>query len=126
MSWPWWLLWPWTAVWVGLQIALKMSGQSWHFFAQGGQLLFAAGPGTGLQLYAAHPDLQIGPLALAVSGVLRRLGPGQGELHGVLLMSATGPLVLCGGLAAAAAGRTGQQIPAASWPGCSSCPCGPS
>ena len=95
VSWPWWLLWPWTAVWVGLQIALKMSGQSWHFFAQGGQLLFAAGPGTGLQLYAAHPDLQIGPLALAVSGVLRRLGPGQGELAGVLLMSATGPVVLC-------------------------------
>ena len=71
-----------------------MSGQSWHFFAQGGQLLFAAGPGTGLQLYAAHPDLQIGPLALAVSGVLRLIGPGQGELAAVLLMSATGPVVL--------------------------------
>ena len=94
VSWPWWLLWPWTAVWVALQVALKMSGQSWHFFAQGGQLLFAAGPGTGLQLYAAHPDLQIGPLALAVSGVLRLIGPGQGELAAVLLMSATGPVVL--------------------------------
>src|ERR1700751_2223733 len=96
VSWPWWLLWPWTAVWVALQVALKMTGQSWHFFAQGGQLLFATGPGTGLQLYAAHPDLQIGPLALAVSGVLRLIGPGQGELAAVLLMSATGPLVLWG------------------------------
>lgn len=96
VSWPWWLLWPWTAVWVALQVALKMSGQSWHFFAQGGQLLFGTGPGTGLHLYAAHPDLQIGPLALATSGVLRLIGPGQGELAAVLLMSATGPVVLCG------------------------------
>lgn len=96
VSWPWWLLWPWTAVWVALQVALKMSGQSWHFFAQGGQLLFAMGPGTGLQLYAAHPDLQIGPLALAVAGVLRLIGPNQGELAAVLLMSATGPVVLWG------------------------------
>ena len=96
VSWPWWLLWPWTAVWVALQVALKMSGQSWHFFAQGGQLLFAAGPGTGLRLYAGHPDLQIGPVALAVSGVLRLIGPDQGELAAVLLMSATGPVVLWG------------------------------
>ena len=51
-----------------------MAGQSWHFFAQGGRLLFANAPGAGLQLYAAHPDLQIGPLALAVSGVFRGLG----------------------------------------------------
>jgi len=94
VSWPWWLLWPWTALWVALQVALEMSGQSWHFFAQGGQLLFGAGPGTGLQLYAAHPDLQIGPLALAVSGLLRLLGPGQGEIAALVLMSATGPLVL--------------------------------
>lgn len=96
VSWPWWLLWPWTAVWVALQVALKMSGQSWHFFALGGQLLFATGPGTGLQLYAAHPDLQIGPLALATAGVLRLIGPDQGQLAAVLLMSATGPVVLWG------------------------------
>ncbi len=94
VSWPWWLLWPWTAVWVALQVALKMTGQSWHFFAQGGQLLFGTGPGTGLQLYAAHPDLQIGPLALATSGVLRLIGPSQGEVAAVALMSATGPVVL--------------------------------
>ena len=73
-----------------------MSGQSWHFFAQGGRLLLATGPGTGLQLYAGHPDLQIGPVALAISGVLRLIGPDQGELAAVLLMSATGPVVLWG------------------------------
>ena len=94
VGWPWWLLWPWTAVWVAWQLALKMTGQSWHFFAQGGQLLFGTGMGTGLQLYAAHPGLQIGPLALAASGVLRLTGPGQGEIAAVALMSATGPVVL--------------------------------
>jgi hypothetical protein len=71
-----------------------MAGQSWHFFAQGGRLIFANAPGAGLQLYAAHPDLQIGPLALALSGVLRVLGPGNGEAIAVAAMSLTGPLIL--------------------------------
>jgi hypothetical protein len=71
-----------------------MAGQSWHFFAQGGRLIFASAPGAGLQLYAAHPDLQIGPLALALSGLLRVLGPGNGEATAVAAMSLTGPLIL--------------------------------
>jgi len=78
--------------WAALQA--QQAGVSWHFFAQGGQLLLATGPGTGLQLYAAHPVLQIGPLALVVSAVLGLLGPAQGEITAVLLMSVTGPLVL--------------------------------
>ena len=80
-TWPWWVLWPWALAWVMFQAG--MAGQSWHFFAQGGQLLFANAPGAGLQLYAAHPDLQIGPLTLALSGVLRALGPGNGEAAAV-------------------------------------------
>ncbi len=91
-TWPWWVLWPWALAWVMFQAG--MAGQSWHFFAQGGRLLFANAPGAGLQLYAAHPDLQIGPLALALSGVLRTLGPGNGEAAAVAAMSLTGPLML--------------------------------
>ena len=91
-TWPWWVLWPWALAWVAFQAG--MAGQSWHFFAQGGRLIFANAPGAGLQLYAAHPDLQIGPLALALSGVLRMLGPGNGEAAAVAAMSLTGPLIL--------------------------------
>ncbi len=92
VAWPWLVLWPWALAWVAFQAS--MAGQSWHFFAQGGRLLFANAPGAGLQLYAAHPDLQIGPLALAVSGVLRTIGPGNGETTAITAMSLTGPLVL--------------------------------
>ena len=91
-AWPWLVLWPWALAWVAFQAG--MAGQSWHFFAQGGQLLFANAPGAGLKLYATHPDLQIGPLALAVSGVLRTIGPGNGETTAIAAMSLTGPLVL--------------------------------
>ena len=91
-TWPWWVLWPWALAWVAFQAG--MAGQSWHFFAQGGRLLFANAPGAGLQLYAAHPDLQIGPLALALSSVLRALGPGNGEATAIAAMSLTGPLML--------------------------------
>ncbi len=91
-AWPWLLLWPWALAWVAFQAG--MAGQSWHFFAQGGRLLFANSAGAGLQLYAAHPDLQIGPLALALSGLLRAIGPGNGETTAIAAMSLTGPLVL--------------------------------
>ena len=91
-GWPWLVLWPWALAWVAFQAG--MAGQSWHFFAQGGRLLFGDAPGAGLQLYATHPDLQIGPLALAVSGMLRAIGPGNGESTAIAAMSLTGPLVL--------------------------------
>lgn len=63
------------------------AGQSWHFFDLGGRLLFCA-DGTspsqcGLHLYASHPELQIGPLSLAVAGVavlLREDGAKVAEL----------------------------------------------
>ena len=92
VGWPWWVLWLWALGWVAFQAA--MAGQSWHFFAQGGRLLFASAPSAGLRLYAAHPDLQIGPLALAVSSVFRALGPGNGETTAIAAMSLTGPLML--------------------------------
>ncbi len=77
VPWPWWLLWPWAAAWAA--VWTMQAGQSWHFFAQGGQLLLGAGPGTRFQLYAAHPDLQIGPLALGVSALTQLLGAHAGE-----------------------------------------------
>ena len=92
VAWPWWLLWPWALAWAALQA--RQAGLSWHFFAQGGDLLLGSGPGAGLQLYAAHPELQIGPLALVAAALLRHLGPASGEDTAVLVMSLTGPLML--------------------------------
>ena len=87
-------LWPWAAAWAA--VWTMQAGQSWHYFAQGGQLLLGAGPGTPFQLYAAHPDLQIGPLALVVSALTQLLGAHAAEIVALTAMSLTGPLVLAG------------------------------
>lgn len=44
-------------------------GTSWHLFDLGGRLLVGADADS---LYAAHPDLQIGPLALLAAAPSRR------------------------------------------------------
>lgn len=55
-------------------------GYSWHYFAQGAWLLTHPGlPGGGLHLYASHPELQIGPLAL-LAAVPGQLVPVQASL----------------------------------------------
>lgn len=51
------------------------SAVSWRFFALGGRLLTNPGPGGGLDVYARHPALQIGPLPLVAAAVLNALGP---------------------------------------------------
>lgn len=85
----WWWLWAWAAAWTGARI--PGGGGSWHYFALGSRVLFGDDAGEGLHLYAAHPDLQIGPIAFLVATPLRLLG---GRLLAVLVMSATGPFLL--------------------------------
>ena len=92
MPWPWWVLAPWSALWAGIHA--HAGGRSWHFFAEGGHLLSSGGAAGGLHLYATHPALQIGPLALAVSAVLNLLGTGTGRVVALVAMSATGLPVL--------------------------------
>lgn len=75
-------------------IRVPGAGGSWHYFAQGGHLLFDDDAGQGLHLYAAHPELQIGPLALVVAAPLQLLGPLAGRVLAVLAMSLTGPPLL--------------------------------
>jgi hypothetical protein len=79
---------PWSALWAGLHA--HSAGQSWHFFAEGGRLLTSGGAAGGLHLYATHPVLQMGPLALAVSAVLNMLGAGTGRVIALVAMSASG------------------------------------
>jgi hypothetical protein len=78
----------WTALWAFMQAA--PSGLSWHFFPFGSQLLFG---GSGLNLYAAHPELQIGALAFVVAAPLTYLGA-LAQPVAQVLMTAAGPLSL--------------------------------
>jgi hypothetical protein len=76
----WWVVRDWSA-----------SGISWHYFADGGRLL--VGP-SGLHVYAHHPELQTGPLSLAVAAALRVLPAGTAETVALIAMAAIGPLLL--------------------------------
>jgi hypothetical protein len=80
----------WTALWAWAQA--NPSGLSWHFFVSGSQLLFH---GSGLNLYAEHPELQIGPLAFLVAAPLTLLGDAAQPVA-LILMAAAGPLCLAG------------------------------
>jgi hypothetical protein len=88
--WRW--LWAWTGLWTLIQA--KGAGGSWHYFAQGSRLLFADDGGEGLHLYAAHPELQIGPLTFLMARPFQLLGPMEGRVIAVVLMSLTGPPLL--------------------------------
>jgi hypothetical protein len=88
--WRW--LWAWTTLWTLIQV--RGAGGSWHYFAQGSRLLFGDERGEGLHLYASHPELQIGPLTFLVARPFQLLGPMQGRVLAVLLMSLTGPPLL--------------------------------
>lgn len=73
----------------------RNAGSSWHYIALGSSLLFSDDPGQGLQLYASHPELQIGPLTFVIAGPLHLLDPWwHGRAAGVMLMSLAGPLLL--------------------------------
>lgn len=76
---------------------LPGGGYSWHYFVQGGQVLFAGNsvtPPGGLHLYADYPRLQIGPVTFVVAQVLRQLGPTHGLLAAQVFMMALGGVVL--------------------------------
>ena len=79
----------WT-VWWAWQ-AWPVSGLSWHFFADGSRLLLH---GSGLNLYAEHPELQTGPLSLVVAALLGPLPPNIAKSVALVVMTATGPLLL--------------------------------
>lgn len=88
----WGALWAWTLLWACVH-SVRPAG-SWHYFALGGRLLFGDDRGEGLDLYAGHPDLQIGPLTFLVARPLHYLDAWQGCGVGLVLMTALGPLLL--------------------------------
>lgn len=68
-----------------------VSGLSWHFFAEGSKLLLH---GSGLNIYAEHPELQIGPLSLAVAALLRPLSASVAQTVALVGMTIAGPLLV--------------------------------
>lgn len=73
---------------VGARSAVALS---WHFFADGGHALLH---GDGLSVYARHPELQVGPLALLVAAGLAALPGDAGRGVALAAMALTGPALL--------------------------------
>ena len=67
------------------------SGISWHFFADGTRILLH---GSGLHLYARHPELQIGPLAFLAVAAWSWLPAPCARVTAQVLMTAALPVVL--------------------------------
>ncbi|MEO6019482.1 MAG: hypothetical protein ABIP45_04430 [Knoellia sp.] len=84
----------WWAAWF-LGQALH-GGASWHFFVTGATVLSDLDDGSqgGLHVYAEHPVLQIGPLALGIAWALARLSAGHGQQAAELLGSGLGVVVV--------------------------------
>jgi len=87
-----WFPWVWMAVWGGLQVGHALV--SWHFVATGAALLTSSGTGTGLHLYAAHPQLQIGPLTFLAAEPLTGLPSWLSGSVAAVVIAATGPAML--------------------------------
>jgi len=79
----------WTMWWAWR--AWPVSGLSWHFFADGSRLLFH---GSGLNLYAEHPELQTGPLSLGLAALLGPLPASIAKNVALVAMTAAGPFLV--------------------------------
>lgn len=83
----------WTVAWSLVQSVGGL--YSWHYFVTGGTALLQPGlPGSGLHVYAAHPDLQMGPLTLVVAAVIVGVGGPFNAFLAALVMTALGALTL--------------------------------
>lgn len=83
----------WTAAWSLVQ---GIGGlYSWHYFVTGGTALLHPGAtGSGLHVYAAHPELQMGPLTLGVAAALVAVGGAMVSVLAALVMTLLGALNL--------------------------------
>lgn len=65
---------------------------AWHFFDDAAQLLAGGGDGTGLHLYAAHPEFQFGPLSILAALPFTVFGERAGSWIAMVVGSAAGVL----------------------------------
>ncbi|WP_406438458.1 hypothetical protein OHB00_27370 [Streptomyces sp. NBC_00631] len=88
------LLTAWTTLWFA--VVQPHGGFSWHYLRTGGELLYA-GSGRadgGLNLYAHHPELQMGPVSFLAAGLFNPLPESVGQLLAAAVMSLLGLLIL--------------------------------
>lgn len=95
----------WSIAW-GAAHAIRAGG-SWHFFVTGSRILLDPdGAIGGLHLYAAHPNLQIGPLAFLIAEPFAALpGPSSAWLAGAAMLCCGGVILAVVGSLAGSAGR---------------------
>ena len=86
------MLWVWTGLWA--LVHTPGGGYSWHYFDLAARLIGRSGPGAGLHIYAAHPELQMGPLAMLAAIPLRAIDPAWGYAIAPAVLTLTGPALL--------------------------------
>ncbi|WP_046727497.1 hypothetical protein [Streptomyces humi] len=88
------LLTAWTVLWFA--VVQPHGGFSWHYLRTGGELLYAGTdrPDGGLNLYAHHPELQMGPVSFLAAGVFNPFPEPVGQLLAAGVMSLLGLLIL--------------------------------
>ncbi|WP_274919234.1 hypothetical protein [Streptomyces sp. WZ-12] len=87
------LLTAWTVLW--FMIVEPHGGFSWHYLRAGGALIYQGGDGTGgLNLYAHHPELQMGPISFLTAGLFNPFPEATGQFLAAALMSALGLVIL--------------------------------
>ncbi len=83
----------WAVAWSLLQSVGGL--YSWHYFVTGGAALLQPGAaGSGLHVYAAHPELQMGPLTLVVAAFIVGISGPFNVFLAALAMTALGALTL--------------------------------
>lgn len=89
------LLTAWTVLW--FVVVEPHGGFSWHYLRTGGALIYQgdAGDGTGgLNLYAHHPELQMGPLSFLTAGLFSPFPEATGQFLAAALMSLLGLVIV--------------------------------
>ncbi|MGI5134431.1 MULTISPECIES: hypothetical protein [unclassified Streptomyces] len=89
------LLTAWTVVWFA--VVERHGGFSWHYLRTGGQLLYEGPSGRGdggLNLYAHHPELQMGPVSFLVAGLFNPFAEALGQFLAAALMSGLGLVIV--------------------------------
>ena len=84
----------WTVLWSAAHA--QSAAYSWHYFSLGARLLTSPSSvhGAGVHLYAAHPELQLGPLTLVAAEPFQAMGATLGPLLAILALALLGLGVL--------------------------------
>lgn len=87
------LLTAWTVLWFA--VVEPNGGFSWHYLRTGGELIYDGGDGTGgLNLYAHHPELQMGPISFLVAGLFNPFSEHAGQFLAAAFMSVLGLVIM--------------------------------